>query len=230
MKNILMNKEMAKAILDDRKTQTRRAITKFYNIDCKEPKKCPIDFKDLPQDLEFKSIQGFEKNCALFYSKSKDKYYCSNHFKYHVGDKLWIREPAIVTNYISRYDSTKIDYQLKSDSTKEYRIDVPDRFFPNPKKWITECQSVPNGCIKEMAKTFLIITGVKVERLQDISIDDIIKEGCPIKTSPKDDINIIQPLQKLWWQNFWDNINKKRGFGWNKKPFVIIYEFKRIKK
>jgi len=153
-----MNTEMAEAISSNHKTQTRRIITKLYNLDLGELKKYPITLMDIPKDIEFKNFQGYGNLCPLFYSKSENKHYCANNIKYKVGDTIWVREPAIVTNYISRYNCTKIDYQLKSNNKKEYRIDLPSRFLPNPKKWITNCQSVPNGCIFEMAKTFLVIT------------------------------------------------------------------------
>lgn len=218
MKNILMNIEMARATSNDYKTQTRRAIIKLYDISLNEPKKHPISFNSVPKDLEFKNFQGFDYPCPLFYSKSNDKFYCGDKLKYKIGEEIWIREPAIVTKYISRYDNTKIDYQLKSNNKKEYRIDLPIRFFPNPKKWITNCQSVPNGCTLEMAKTFLVITGVGVQKLQDISQADIRKEG---KTGSS---NYMET--KVWWIDLWDSTAPK-GCKWDDNPFVIVYDFKR---
>jgi len=240
MKYISMNSEMAKAIFNNHKTQTSRAITKFYDISLENPKKYPIFFENVPKDLEFEALQGFGNPCPLFYSKSEDKFYCGKEIKYKTGGKIWVREPAIVTNYISRYNSTKIDYQLKSNDKKEYRIDLPSRFFPNPKKWITNCQSVPNGCIKEMAKTFVVNMGTRVEKLQDITFEDILSEGYDnnyfikylkrtnrqsIKAKDFVGINEINAFE--WFKNLW-NKTAPKGYKWEDNPFVYVYNFKKI--
>ena len=225
MNYILMNEEMARVTSNYYKTQTRRAIMKIYDMSLPEPKKHPIAFKNAPKDLEFKNLQGFDTVCPLFYSKSKDNFYCGDNIKYQIGERIWVREPAFVTNYISRYDSTKIDYQLKSNNKKEYRIDLPTRFFPNPKKWITNCQSVPNGCIFEMAKTFLVITDVRVERLQDIRHDEIILEGFDV--TYKDCCGLNDKERRYdWWVRLW-NKTAPKGYKWEDNPFVIVYDFKR---
>ena len=237
-----MNTEMARAVNDNYKTQTRRAIVKFYDISVKNPKKHSIDIKEIPSDLEFENLQGYEYPCPMFYSKSQNKYYCSDNIKYKVNNKLWVREPAIVTNYISRFDSTKIDYQLKSDNTKEYRIDLPDRFFPNPKRWIINCKSVPNGCIKEMAKTFLIITGVRIERLQNITIGDMINEGIKInnttslikenminlsQTSSSNNLTTVEIAIKNSFIEIWNSVSPDNS-KWEQNPFVTVYSFKKV--
>lgn len=238
-----MNTEMARVIFNDYKTQTRRAITKLYEISLDEPKKHPISFKNAPKDLEFKNFHGFGNPCSLFYSKSKDKFYCGDNIKYKIGEEIWIREPAIVTNYTSRFNSVKIDYQLKSNDKKEYRIDLPSRFFPNPKKWITNCKSVPNGCIKEMAKTFVIIKGARVERLQRITFNDALAEGIEIRNTSELIKNDMLELSQMLSSNnlraieiaiknsfieIWDSTAPK-GCKWKDNPLVIIYDFKRVK-
>jgi len=241
MKNILMNKEMAKKINENKKTQTRRVIKIFYNLSLKEPKKNPIFFKNISKTIQFKELQGFFNPCLLFYDKNKDNtYYCSKKIKYSVGEKLWIREPAIIKKYLSSPLSIKIEYQLKSNPIKKYKMDLPERFLSNPKKWITNCQSTPNGCIKEMAKTFIIITELKVEKLQDITFKDIIKEGYDnkdfeeylkrtkrenIKAKDFVDINEINAFE--WFKNLWNKTSSKE-YNWNTNPFVIVYSFKKI--
>ena len=226
MNYILMNKEMAIKTSKGDKIQTRMAVVKLYDSSLLNPIEHKIAFKDAPKDLEFRNLQGLDTVCPLFYSRSRNKFYCGDIIKYKIGDTIWVREPAIVTNYISTYFNTKIDYQLKSDKTKEYRIDLPIRFLPNPKKWIKECQSVPSGCIFEMAKTFLVITGIKVERLHDIGYNEINMEG--FETIHKDYSDEINKKTRYdWWVELWDKTAQK-GYKWEDNPFVIVYDFKRI--
>jgi len=63
----------------------------------------------------------------------------------------------------------------------------------------------------------LEITGVRLERLQDISADDAWSEGIP--HSP--DVNPIHEFEGLW-----TSINGDRS--WNANPWVWVVEFKRV--
>jgi hypothetical protein len=66
----------------------------------------------------------------------------------------------------------------------------------------------------------LEITGVRVERLQDISRGDAMAEGCPFPNMAKGD----DPRQ--WYTALWDQIN---GAGsWKTNPWVWVVEFKKV--
>lgn len=72
----------------------------------------------------------------------------------------------------------------------------------------------------------LEVTGVRVERVRDITEDDARAEGA--NQDPIDG-----PEQggsyKLGFWDIWDSINAKRGFGWEVNPWVWVYEFKRVR-
>jgi hypothetical protein len=67
----------------------------------------------------------------------------------------------------------------------------------------------------------LEVTGVRVERVQEITALDIEREGAITQAT---EINDVLPI----WVKLWDSINAKRGFGWAVNPFVWVVEFKRV--
>ena len=81
---------------------------------------------------------------------------------------------------------------------------------------------------KADAELWLEIVDVRIERLQDISLEDIEDEGVPlINTGPSGEKGVLA------YEDFrilWDSINAKKGFGWDTNPWVAVYTFKRIDK
>jgi hypothetical protein len=115
-----------------------------------------------------------------------------------VGDVLWVRETWRRIGFLLPVYEYKADYQ--HTSVAHWR---PSIFMP-----------------KEVARIFLKVTGVRVERLQEITVKDIMAEG--ITTSNRLPDDCIKSFGLLW-----DNLNKKRGFGWGENPYVFVYEFER---
>ena len=205
----LFNVEMSRAVNDDRKLQTRR-LTKLSELNQDEIGK-----------WWWKNKNGLWDGCPdIDFVKTKAKY--------QIGDILWLREPAKVIHYFldskNDYERT-IKYIYLADG-KDCNILVPPRFitlvnweFKNA-KWIENCQGVPNGCIKEMARTFLRVTNVRVERLQDIHGGGIEKEGLPEHISKFSDA-------KEWWINLWDSTAPK-GYKYLDNPYCFVYTFEKI--
>ena len=73
---------------------------------------------------------------------------------------------------------------------------------------------------KEAARIFLRVTGVRVERLQDITVNGILQEGI--------DFDIETPIAS--WRNFidlWESTLKKPNiykYGWDANPWVWVIE------
>lgn len=98
MKSISFNSEGIKAILDNRKTQTRRII------------------KNIPEDFNFIAIQGFEKLAACFYNQKLEKSIWIN-LKYgKVGDRFKLSlpesEPCPACGYTKRDKRLQGDHHL----------------------------------------------------------------------------------------------------------------------
>lgn len=208
MKPILFNTEMVKAILDGRKTQTRRVVGLKNN------------------DLIFtgfimsSTAKGREGCCSFGLNKEQDLEYAKQRYK--VGDVLWVREPAKVMS-LPVETCKKLTFKYLADNkTTEIYLDDD---FDYSKKWIQRCQGVPNGCIKEMARIFLKVTNVRVERLQDISFDDIKKEGIDIGFISYGFVIKSALLKK--WKELW-NSTAKDGYKWEDNPYVFVYEFEKL--
>lgn len=224
-KPIPFNTEMVKATLDGRKTQTRRVI-KLENNNL------------IPTGYIFSSTD--KKRVGKFsFGKTKEQDLEYANPRYKVGDILWVRESAKVT--MACNDTLKINFEYLSDGTKK-TIDIPKRYLDeydfiksdcflaklNQLHYDKEYVGVPNGCLKEMARIFLKVTNVEVERLQDILVGDIIAEGyynpdCTNHSRP----HYFAEMAKKWWANLW-NSTAKDGCRWEDNPYVFVYEFERV--
>lgn len=193
IKPILFNTEMVRAILDGRKTCTRRIIKaeKVDNVLNSPARKSNPDIPD-----------------AQFIK-------CLVDMKYEPGDILYVRE----TWY-------------KSPSRYMYRADYShtERFYTDGKevsiKWHPSIH-MP----KEAARIWLKVTDVRVERLQDITIDEIRKEGLEPRFDVKDKFS--DGIARGRFLELWNSTIKKSDldrYGWDANPWVWVIEFERCEK
>ena len=120
------------------------------------------------------------------------------------GDRLWVRESfARVPTACGSEDIVfAADYQDGSDRAAGVRY-TPSIHMPRAVSRIT-----------------LEITGVRVERLQDISRGDAMAEGCPFP-------NMAQgPDPRDWYAKLWGAINGPDS--WAENPWAWVVEFKAI--
>ena len=219
MKPILFNTEMVKAILDGRKTQTRRVIPLKNN---------DLIFTGFVVSSTAKNREGY---CAFGKNKEQDLEFIKP--KYKVGDILYVREPCkIMTLKGCHTDKSLIlVYKYRNDITNiEYKIKLPDRFYkkdnvvPDWVSWFGKT-IIPSGSIKEMARIFLRVTNIRVERLQDISVRDIEKE-----TGWRREIYSYSNKNKAFFKDFRDfwNSTAKDGYKWEDNPCVFVDDIERI--
>ena len=234
-----MNTEMTKAILDGRKVQTRRVVKL---PDCKwsdgHKSKVSIDkiwiedspFCETPDKMITITGVGDDEDF-------NEKKFVKEFSKYQIEETIWVREPAEVIAYDN--ETLELCYRYKADDGINAKsIIMPDRFiYPNTNhpKWAINCKGIPNGCIKEMARIFLKVTNIRVERLQDIEHEDILQEGFPldyeIKNSTKiyyDDSDFDIDRTYEWWISLW-NSTAPKGYKWEDNPYVFVYEFEMVK-
>lgn len=219
MKPILFNTEMVKAILDGRKTQTRRVFSKTQ-----------IKYFDYAQKLgEMNSLDDLHKN---------DFSYILQFSKYQVDDLLYVKETFCIGAYANDggcetngYSSETYISQCSFDNNIIYYADAIDECdFSDLEKDELPIWKPSVHLKQKDARIFLKVTNVRVERLQDITainMDSDMGTISPIisKLIAIDDYIELQNKYKKYW-----NSTAKDGYKWEDNPYVFVYEFKRIEK
>lgn len=205
---ILFNTGMVQAIMDGRKTATRRTVKLPVNRYTGEVPK--------PENLTVHKNTLYSEKTSF---SEKPFYYFEIKPPCHMGDILYIREtwaflPCMdCTREGTDCGRTCVTYEDKdsiSDGCFVYRAEHPT---PDRVSWSPSIH-MP----KAAARIWLRVTGVRVERLQDIDDDGIVAEG----------LEIGAPFEELW-----DSTIKKSDldrYGWDANPWVWVIEFERCEK
>lgn len=228
---ILFNTEMVRAILDGRKTCTRRLIRKH------------IENKYLEYDEWVRAVAP----PGSTYLREKELY--EQYPPYHPGDILYVRETWQCWR-AHRYEATADirfraggdDVRLQfangsTDSIDRYDFDTfVHKWFSHNGEWKPSL-FMP----KEAARIWLKVTDVRVERLQEITEDGAKAEG------------INEEWAMSWWSptyydpdsggypkyrdtfafEVWNKTIKKSDigrYGWYANPWVWVVEFERCEK
>jgi hypothetical protein len=143
------------------------------------------------------------------------------------GDRLWVREAWGLDAYTGDLQFS-IKYRAGGDSYVTER-NGSDEWVPIYQRYIDGCglddkwdRWRPSIHMPRWASRITLeVTGVRAERLQDISEDDAKAEG-------------VEPLARQIgtdyrgaFQNLWDSINKDRT-PWDSNPWVWVVEFRRV--
>lgn len=208
MKQILFNTEMVRAILDGRKSCTRR-IVKPQQLVGLLPDKCK---NGVPEEFLKEKKLMFKPYCNMTDIELINTAYKA---PYQRGDILYVRETWCkgLERYIYRADY--------SDTEKFYRDgkEIEMKWHPS--------LHMP----KDAARIFLRVTNVRVERLQDITVEDALAEGMDkyIRLNGELDENSIITS----FIGIWNSTIKKSDldfYGWDANPYVWVIEFERCEK
>ena len=217
---VIFNGEMVRAILDGRKTQTRRAISDrhFHLIDvASQVGEC----YPLESGIDHANSQSYYREYCPFGQ---------------VGDRLWVREayqgPLFNFDQMETYleDTSKFErpefceYRADGGKTPEY-YDADDNLRYGWKPSI----HMPRWA----SRITLEITAVRVERLNDISEEDAKAEGVKPAgdmlpdypdtfLTPKGDFATAKVAFQRLWQSIYDEES------WAANPWVWVIEFKQV--
>ena len=201
---ILFSGPMVRAILEGRKTQTRRAMNpqpELSGIEWMWRQYRWLSDKRRPIDV----LTGGSLQPCPFGAP---------------GDRLWVREtwaqPAA----------------LDPDPTV-YRADYPacvPKEFENVPDAVAITWKPSIHMPRAMSRITLEITGVRIERLQTISESDARAEGVTIEDHHMRGYcaGAYWPPSIRAIHDLWDSLNAARGHGWDVNPWVWVVEFKRI--
>jgi len=236
MKPIIFSTPMVQAILDGRKTQTRRVIKAPVLRNVREPDEVLFDGKICKFNWHGDDvIGGFEIKP-----------------KYQPGDILWVRETWRVGAWNENTGCIAVDYKADGFARREWiEIKNPELF---EQYWIQSTDDAVKAGLetdsdgqyhwepgkgptrwrpsifmpREAARIFLRVTNVRVERLQEITEEDARAEGCSTKILNDGWKNIGTLTARDEFIALWEHLNAKRGLGWDRNPWVWVYEFEKI--
>jgi hypothetical protein len=211
---ILFSAEMVRAILDGRKTQTRRVMKP-------QPKPTPADFPGPAghwwPSQKHKSMLGVEREMQ------KWKGLAGSACPYgDTGDLLWVREtwkPVPISAYRCSEGVQQTPNPQDADEAAVYKAG-----------WDRSSSGVswrPSIHMPRWASRITLrITDIRVERLQSVSHEDCEAEGCPgghgsIPGYP------YSATPREHFQTLWNKINGPGA--WDENPWVWVVSFERVK-
>ncbi|RGS67274.1 hypothetical protein DWX81_07400 [Roseburia inulinivorans] len=214
---ILFNTEMVRAILDGRKTCTRRLV-----------KPQPDEKHTYPLGFVTDSTEKKEVGCFGF---GIDEYGGSIKYvktPYQPGDILYVRE---TWQYLYKLDGNE---QIIEDTGKYYYAATDTISFNTyVDENGLEHEHVPwkpsIHMPKEAARIWLKVTDVRVERLQEITSEQICREGVEVEYP-----HVLNGEEKRYaFSTLWNSTIKKSDidrYGWDANPYVWVISFERCEK
>lgn len=205
---IIFSAPMVRAILDGRKSQTRRVV---------EPKYDPANWDWDPKDKDYGPWVQDEYG---------DHYKATDYAPWQPGDRLWVRETFAMIS-----DWTVVDPDVGMPDGYIYRADweweehpkwKPSIFMPRAASRITlEVTSVRVERVQDITEDDAISEGVLTLSYTpeyQKAFDEAVAAGQkpPLGESPR------QRFARLW-----DSINAKK-YGWESNCWVWVIEFRRV--
>jgi len=224
IKPILFNTEMVRAILDGRKSCTRRLVKPQPD----EKHTYPLGFVTDSTEKKEVGCFGFgigEYGGSIQYAKPQ----------YHTDDVLYIRETW--TEECGKYY-----YRADYDSDYLDPCETLSGGYP------ASCRNHPgcDGCMatstrihwhpsihmpKEAARIWLRVTDVRVERLQEITAESALTEGADKYIHANGTLNEDQTITSFI--GIWNSTIKESDldrYGWDANPYVWVISFERCAK
>lgn len=230
-RGMIFNGEMVRAILDGRKTQTRRPIkwkqTRFTEIGERE------DGSKWPWSEDAEHTCDFWHPCPFG----------------AVGDRIWVRETWGVVSHAFSDDGLMIDWVPDRPSTAIHEMPFGNGYYSGYAIYAADgdftwgdddgyedgrsCWKPSIHMPRAASRILLEITDVRVERLNAISEEDATAEGVPPAGSLLPDYpgTFLTPkgdfaTAKVAFQRLWESIYGEES--WKANGWVWVISFKRV--
>lgn len=212
---ILFSAPMVRALLGGRKTQTRRVL---------KPQPYPLEGR--PGFWNASGVVG-GRICV------SDRALLDLHHKPKPGDRLYVREHWRTT---LAFEDLRPSQMTATHTRIKYEagglLDLKGKKIPNFHEGrFRQAMHMPRWA----SRLTLIVTDVRVERLQDISEADAIAEGAPLDPDHRDTtedgsnphmvrVNAWTSISPVaWYHRLWNEINGPGA--WEANPWVVAYTF-----
>jgi hypothetical protein len=238
-KGILFSTEMVRAILDGRKTQTRRIVKPQPDPESK------IEYMPVAPSLDWE--QHYNETWKPWHWETSEGESISKFCPYgSVGDFLFVRETHYrfgywVKNGVTKKGQQKWRFVVMPDDVRY--VDNPpndinhpirtsrDKLTPGQATWYKRSSLFMP---KTAARIWLKVTKVRAERLQDISEQDAIVEGIephPFHTHVFKEYGFVRKGDERFFTNaidsyksLWKSINGAESWDANHRVWVISFE------
>lgn len=218
---ILFSGPMVRAILDGRKTQTRRIVQWPLRSASDGSKRRVLVEADVPLLQEI--LKGpFQNPLTRFcpYGKPGDRLWVQENYRLKLSDERWVNYPVSGDGWQRWTNPTEAELEKLGKRKRHVGLNTPGRFM-----------------YRSLSRITLEIVSVRVERLQDITEVDAIAEG--IEKAP-----LTAPDPTGWkdyrggyaeagscdardsYRTLWETINGPGS--WALNPWVWVVEFKRV--
>lgn len=235
---ILFNTDMVQAILDGRKTATRRVMKPANPFRNKEGY-CLGNGLWIDGYSKSDEPNGHIKDYSISSCWMTKRYYIDRYAQYRIGDILYVRETwgwepcwdcgmdteeyGCPYEYARVYNQKKREYgcycyKASMEAGEELSVDTwhPSIHMP-----------------KEAARIWLRVKGVRVEQLQDMTLDGFLSEGVCLNPEAFNDPENAYGQAKRIFTDIWNSTIRKQDqdlYGWEANPWVWVIEFERCEK
>ncbi|HEJ6970394.1 TPA: hypothetical protein SMF36_000345 [Serratia marcescens] len=217
---VIFNGEMVRAILDGRKTQTRRVIANVGSDNC-----IPLQKPTKTKDGIYTHVMDAPGHGLCPFGR--------------VGERLWVRETWGVVSHDFDENERIIDWVPDRPATAIHEMPFGNGYYSGHAiyaadgefTWGDDDGHGERSCWKPSihmprwaSRITLEITGVRVERLNDISHDDAKAEGCCYGRGGGIPDFAVTPADHF--PTLWASIYGEES--WNANPWVWVIEFRRV--
>uniref|UniRef100_UPI0035C71E34 hypothetical protein n=1 Tax=Serratia quinivorans TaxID=137545 RepID=UPI0035C71E34 len=231
---VIFNGEMVRAILDSRKTQTRRTVSDLHlhliNVASQVGECYPLE-----SGIDHANSQSYYREHCPFGQ---------------VGDQLWVRETWGVVSHDFDSDGWIIDWVPDRPAIAIEEMSFGNGYYTGHAiyaadgafSWGDDDGHGERSCWKPSihmpraaCRILLEITAVRVERLNSISESDAISEGIDTDRldESQDNYDCIanhnmtgRPTAKGYFSDLWQSIYGAES--WSANPWVWVIEFKPV--
>jgi hypothetical protein len=188
-KPILFSGQDVRAILSDRKTQTRRIAKPVRGFERNDIAKHGMPYAADPGAIWWHSVETDRVGCLQYCPYGQP------------GQLLWVREAWAPFDY-------SVDHLSAADLFGNRIVYLADQNGKGQDSWRPSIHMPRWAC-----RIMLEITGVRVQRVQEISEEDARAEGCrsaDLATGRECILNPELGSYRLHFRDLWDSINGKR--------------------